>query len=231
MEKRNAKIDVDFTSAGLIYNSDVLFNLIISYNGSGKSRTTASRFIIKAFKQYNPKLKNSLLNEIENYLIAEYILNNYNINSEDDFLNFLKDFKKPSYELKTAYKRIIIINQVEPEEKKLIDQLAPLRMRERCLCIYEYVWQYALLTRNKRYLKLTTDKVLADLSSLYQSACSEEERKIAETVVKNIISHLQLSNNEITHSNIPGIIDDCTDIEHMKAVWGPTLITTKNKKR
>ena len=220
MEKRNAKIDVDFTSSGLIYNSDVLFNLIISYNGSGKSRTTASRFIIKAFKEYNPRIKNSMLNEFENYLIAEYILNNYNINNEEDFYDFLKDFKNPSYELKTAYKRIVIINQLDPQEKTLIEQLAPLRMRERCLCIYEYVWQYALLTQNKRYLKMTTDKFLAELSSLYQSACSEEERKIAKTIVKNIINHLKLADNASPHTNIPGIIDDCTDIEHVKAIWG-----------
>lgn len=196
-KKIKAKLDVDFRSLGTSFRQKAIFNTIIHYNGSGKSKKTSSKFIIDAYAAYKQHIKPEALAALEEIYKSEYLIKNYNIHNKDDFYNLvLKEFKYTD-KLKDPYKRIIVIDLDSPNTtpfyKEFVEET---RMKDRALKLSNYVYQNVILEKNDIYLGYIARKQLSEMKEIFESK-ADGSNSLLEDLAKSTLILGSLSKYDI----------------------------------
>lgn len=206
MKKRNenghikVKLDIDFTALGNSYEAKSIFNAIIKHNGGGRSRRTASNFILDAYNAFDERIKDETLALIDTKNKVNYILDNYKITCEEELYFYIRNnATKLADELKTPYKRIIVLNFDDKGAEELFEKLAPLKLKQRSQVICKFAKQHLILSKDEAYLEQSTRRLLIEMMKLEKAAQTNNSAdQILKETVEGLISFIPKRNDYVS---------------------------------
>lgn len=164
------RLYVDFKNAQGMPNVRLVYHLLQHHNSAGRSKDTASTYLINAYNEYKKPHNDRLTEFMANFSLMEHIVGKYHFQNKEDIINYLKSTEaKPVEALPLASRRSFTFDMSKEDDAELYELLNDLNTRSKTLAITGIVMNYIRQGLDEYYLELAGDQFVQNLVNEYKA--------------------------------------------------------------
>lgn len=170
---------IDFRQTRGHINANIIYTVLMQYNGVGKSKTTASKIILQAFISYDPSEPEDITQIYDLQTRLHVFKEKYKIQTKEDLKEEIK--KKP---LETVIPLLepdlknLSFPKDTPEADRLLARLNSVRFRDRGILINKFLYQYFAKGNSSHYNTITAARLMNWMKMEYRTMKGVDNRSL-----------------------------------------------------